>query len=133
MCQPPPILSRWSGSLRTWAICGYPSTWVKKRLTSIGAHRLREGDVLFRLQGLVAKEDDPVVTERTADLGELLAGNLIGEIDTVDFRTERTGPPAGHRWSGSVSVMIGLHWSVRRMRAPPVPFTGLAPNRSTCS
>ena len=54
-----------------------------------------EGDVLLRRQRLVPEEDDLVVVERPAQLGDDLVRQLRAEVDARDLGPHRRTEPAG--------------------------------------
>ena len=57
----------------------------------IGPKRSRERDVLLGRQPLVAEEDDAMLVERLADVGDRLRVEAVRQVDAQQFRPERAG------------------------------------------
>ena len=67
----------------------------------------RERDVLLRGQRLVAEEDDLVVVQRLAQLGDDLVGQRGREIDAGDLGPHRRAELAGVEWPPAAARPAG--------------------------
>ena len=53
-----------------------------------------KGDLAFRRQALVAKEDDLMFDQGGPDSGDHLVGQVLRKVDAGDFGAQRPGDPA---------------------------------------